>query len=128
MSASRKAKRISKETLDVYSPIAHRLGINTIKSELEDLALYYLDRPKYELISILLSRKESERNSSINKMIERIESLLSQLDIPFTLSGRAKSIYSIYKKIYVKIAILKKYMIYRQLELSLKPRFNAMKF
>lgn len=97
-----KQKRISKETLDVYSPIAHRLGINTIKSELEDLALYYLDRPKYELISILLSRKESERNSSINKMIERIESLLSQLDIPFTLSGRAKSIYSIYKKIYVK--------------------------
>lgn len=97
-----KQKRISKETLDVYAPIAHRLGINTIKSELEDLSLYYLDRPKYELISILLSRNETERNATINMMVKKIEKLLSQYEIPFSISGRAKSIYSIYKKIYVK--------------------------
>jgi GTP pyrophosphokinase len=97
-----KQKRISKETLEVYSPIAHRLGINTIKSELEDLALFYLDRPKYELINILLSKKENERETSINNMINKIETLLHSFNLSFTLSGRAKSIYSIYKKMYVK--------------------------
>jgi len=97
-----KQKRIAKETLEVYSPIAHRLGINTIKSELEDLSLKYLEPEKYHNISLLLKRKESERNLFLKIMSGKIESLLKEHEIPFRMSGRVKNIYSIYKKMYVK--------------------------
>ncbi len=97
-----KQKRIARETLDVYSPIAHRLGINTIKSELEDLSLKYLEPEKYHNISSLLKKKEEERNNLLAAMIIKIEGLLKEHQIPYRMSGRIKNFYSIYKKIYVK--------------------------
>ena len=97
-----KQKKIARETLEVYAPIAHRLGINTIKSELEDLSLKYLEPDKYYYVSSLLNQKEAERVHTIGVMEERIKKLLEQQNIPFTMSGRVKSIYSIYKKMYVK--------------------------
>ncbi len=97
-----KQKKIAKETLEVYAPIAHRLGINTIKSELEDLSLKYLEADKYYYIASLLSQKENERFRTIEVMSTRIETLLKEQNIPFKLSGRVKSIYSIYKKMYLK--------------------------
>jgi len=95
-------KRISKETLEVYAPIAHRLGINTIKSELEDLALYYLEHEKFVYISSLLKNKENERETAIEVMKTRLTTLLNEQNIPFSMSGRVKNIYSIYKKMYIK--------------------------
>ncbi|MDD2434128.1 MAG: bifunctional (p)ppGpp synthetase/guanosine-3',5'-bis(diphosphate) 3'-pyrophosphohydrolase [Bacilli bacterium] len=95
-------KRISKETLEVYAPIAHRLGINTIKSELEDLSLKYLEPEKYHNISALLHKKEAERNELVKSMSIKIETLLKEHNIPYRMAGRVKNIYSIYKKIYVK--------------------------
>ena len=97
-----KQKKIARETLEVYAPIAHRLGINTIKSELEDLSLKYLEPEKYYYVSSLLSTKEAERIRVTKIMEERICKLLDEQHIPYTLSGRVKSIYSIYKKMYVK--------------------------
>jgi guanosine-3',5'-bis(diphosphate) 3'-pyrophosphohydrolase len=97
-----KQKLIAKETLEVYGPIAHRLGINTIKSELDDLSLKYLEPEKYRNIVSLLSKKESERNQQLQVMSDRIIKLLQEHNIPFRISGRIKNIYSIYKKVYLK--------------------------
>lgn len=97
-----KQKKIARETLEVYAPIAHRLGINTIKSELEDLSLKYLEPEKYYHVSSLLNQKEAERVRVTKIMENRICKMLDEQHIPYTLSGRVKSIYSIYKKMYVK--------------------------
>jgi len=94
-------KRIARETLQVYAPIAHRLGINTVKSELEDLSLKYLEPEKYVIIKNLLAKKEEARKATLQAMSDKILKLLDQYDIPHKLSGRVKSIYSIYKKMYV---------------------------
>jgi len=97
-----KQKKIARETLEVYAPIAHRLGINTIKSELEDLSLKYLEPEKYLEIKSLLSQKQEERTKIMQSMNINIEKLLIDHSIPHRLSGRVKNIYSIYKKMYVK--------------------------
>lgn len=97
-----KQKKIAKETLEVYAPIAHRLGINTIKSELEDLCLKYLEPEKFAEVRGLLSTKQEERTKIMKSMSEHIEDLLKEHSIPHRLSGRVKNIYSIYKKMYVK--------------------------
>ena len=97
-----KQKQIAKETLEVYTPIAHRLGLNTIKTELENLCLYYLDREKYLAIEKLLQAKEEERHDAVELMETKLKKLLDKNKLPYQMSGRAKSIYSIYKKMYVK--------------------------
>lgn len=97
-----KQKLIAKETLEVYGPIAHRLGINTIKSELDDLSLKYLEPEKYRNIVSLLAKKESERNQQLKLMSDKIIKLLEEHKIPYRISGRIKNIYSIYKKVYLK--------------------------
>ncbi len=97
-----KRVRIARETLEVYAPIAHRLGINTIKSELEDLGLKYLEPDKYKAISSMLSQKETERKALLETMEEKIKSLLAEHKIPYRMSGRVKNIYSIYKKVFIK--------------------------
>ena len=97
-----KQKRIAQETLDVYAPIAHRLGINTIKAELENLSLYYLDREKYLEIDSLLNTGAINRKKNIVAMQKKIADMLIEKKIKFEISARIKSIYSIYKKIYVK--------------------------
>lgn len=97
-----KQQRISRETLEVYAPIAHRLGINDIRIELEDLCLFYLDPIAYKEISDLLEQKRSERKDSVDKMMESVKKLLDENHIEYRIKGRAKHIYSIYKKMVIK--------------------------
>ena len=97
-----KQKRISRETLEVYTPIAHRLGINDIKTELEDLSLSYLDPIAYSEISKLLATKQEERKESVAKMMASVKQILDDNSYQYRILGRAKSIYSIYKKMFVK--------------------------
>ncbi len=93
---------IARETLEVYAPIAHRLGINKIKSELEDLSLKYLDPDKYNEIVNLLDVKIKNRQEALSKLKKKIADALYESKIPFEIESRVKSIYSIYKKIYLK--------------------------
>ena len=97
-----KQKRIAKETLDVYAPIAHRLGIAEIKNELEDLSFYYLDNEKYHEIARLVESKKSERDQQIEIMMEDISIVLKMHNIPFRIFGRSKHLYSINKKMVTK--------------------------
>ena len=97
-----KQKRIARETLDVYAPIAHRLGIAEIKNELEDLSFYYLDNEKYHEIARLVESKKSERDQQIEIMMEDISIVLQMHNIPFRIFGRSKHLYSINKKMITK--------------------------
>ncbi len=97
-----KQKRIARETLDVYAPIAHRLGIAEIKNELEDLSFFYLDNEKYREIAKLVESKKSERDQQIELMIEDISIVLKMHNIPFRIFGRSKHLYSINKKMVTK--------------------------
>lgn len=97
-----KQKRIAKETLEVYAPIAHRLGINDIRIELEDLSLYYLDPVPYHEISKLLEIKRDERKEAVESMMQKVRELLDEHHIEYRILGRAKHIYSIYKKMVIK--------------------------
>ena len=100
--APEKQKRIAKETLEVYAPIAHRLGIAEIKNELEDLAFYYLDNDKYHEIAKLVESKKSERDDQIDLMMQDISLVLTEKKIPFRIFGRSKHLYSINKKMITK--------------------------
>ncbi len=93
---------IAKETLEVFSPIAHRLGINTIKSELEDLSLKYLHPDIYNDILDSLNKRTKNRTKSLDNLKKRIADILFEHNIPFSMESRVKSIYSIYRKIYEK--------------------------
>lgn len=97
-----KQKKIAKETLEVYAPIAHRLGIAEIKNELEDLSFYYLDNERYHEIAHLVENKKSERDSQIKQMINDITKMLQEHNIPFRIFGRSKHLYSINKKMIQK--------------------------
>lgn len=88
------------ETLEIYVPIAHRLGIYTIKWELEDLCLRYKEPEVYYELAEMVNKKRAEREEYINKIIEKIKEVLDQANIEYTVNGRPKSLYSIYKKMY----------------------------
>ena len=94
-----KQKKKAKETLDILAPIAHRLGMHKIKSELEDLSLKYLKPEAYKDVVEKLNHTKYERESYVKKMIDEVSNLLNQNGIPHEIKGRAKSIYSIYKKL-----------------------------
>lgn len=95
-------KAIAKETLEVFTPIAHRLGIYTMQSEMEDLSLKYLEPEKYWAILDLLNKKEENRQESLIGLKKRIADILFENKIPFRMESRVKSIYSIYRKMYQK--------------------------
>ena len=95
-------KRIAAETLDVYAPIAHRLGISAIKNELEDLSFFYLNREEYYRIARLVEAKKIERDEAVNTMIREISEMLKENNIEFRIFGRSKHLYSIYKKMVTK--------------------------
>lgn len=97
-----KQKKIAKETRDVYAPIAHRLGLSQVKTELEDLSLFYLEREKFEEIENLLSRQSTNMKNAIDVLKNKIVEILTPTNILFEITSRVKSIYSIYKKMYVK--------------------------
>ena len=93
---------LSRETLEVFVPIAHRLGINVIKSELEDLCLRHLEPEKYQEIVKLLYRKSKMRKKSLDALSKRIADILFEHNVTFEIKSRVKSIYSIYEKMYHK--------------------------
>ena len=94
-----KQKEKAKETLEILAPIAHRLGINNIKSELEDLSLRYYKPEAYFDIVKTLNNTKVERDKSVKEMQESISDLLNANNIKHEIKGRSKSIYSIYKKL-----------------------------
>jgi guanosine-3',5'-bis(diphosphate) 3'-pyrophosphohydrolase len=91
-------KIFANETLNIYAPLAHRLGIGEIKEELEELSLFYLDKSEFENIENKLALKKSERSNLVDKMINQIDDLLVDHISEKKIFGRSKSIYSIYKK------------------------------
>lgn len=93
-----KQKEKARETLDIYAPLASRLGIFTVKFELEDTALKYLHPQEYETLKREVSEKREQREKVINSVIEKISATLEQLDLHFDIAGRSKHLYSIYKK------------------------------
>ncbi len=94
-----KQMKIASETLYLYAPLAHRLGLNSIKSELEDLGLKYTDTESYNEIVNRLRETEPERKKFIQKFIDPIKEILQEQGFKFKIFGRPKSIYSIYNKI-----------------------------
>lgn len=86
------------ETLEIYVPLAHRLGIYSIKWELEDLCFRYQEPEKYYELAEMVSQKRREREAYINEIIETLTESLQGTNIDFEISGRPKSLYSIYKK------------------------------
>lgn len=97
--SEKKQKETAKETLDILTPIAHRLGMNTIKSELEELSLRYLKPEEYYDIVEKLNATKTERDISVQKMIDSVSETLNKHGIKHEIKGRSKSIYSIYKKL-----------------------------
>lgn len=93
---------ISKETLDVYAPLAHRLGMSKIKSELEDLSLKYLDPVAYEEIRESIKQKKDERENFVNDIIQTLKAKLAELNMHAEVTGRAKHFYSIFRKMYAQ--------------------------
>ena len=97
-----KQLKIASETLFLYAPLAHRLGLNAIKTELEDLGLKYTETPEYQDIEDKLKETEPERKKFINKFILPIKEILTEQGFKARLYGRPKSIFSIYNKVKIK--------------------------
>lgn len=94
-----KQKRISQETLDIYAPLAHRLGMASMKWELEDLSLFFLEYESFQRIKKLVSLKRAERETYIQVFGKKIEALLEKEHIDCRVKGRPKNFYSIHKKL-----------------------------
>lgn len=93
-----KQKQKAKETIEIYAPLAGRLGIFKIKWELEDLSLRYLDPEGYYDLVEKINKKRSEREKEINEIIKAISNELDKQELHYDISGRPKNFYSIYKK------------------------------
>ena len=89
---------IARETLDIYAPLAHRLGVYAIKQELEDLSLRYIDPAGYQNLVHLVGQKRSERQENIRMVIEELSAKLDEQHIRYDIDGRSKHFYSIYRK------------------------------
>jgi len=93
-----KQRRIAKETLDIYAPLAGRMGIHWMKSSLEDLCLFYLEHEVYEKIKTETAHRKDESEKFISEVSEQLSSKLAEVGIQATIKGRPKHFYSIYKK------------------------------
>jgi GTP pyrophosphokinase len=90
--------RISRETLDIYAPIAHRLGLNTTYRELQDLSFQHLHPWRYVTLTKALSKARGRRRDVIKRVQDEVETAFSKADLPMKISGREKTLYSIYRK------------------------------
>ncbi|MCQ2739306.1 MAG: bifunctional (p)ppGpp synthetase/guanosine-3',5'-bis(diphosphate) 3'-pyrophosphohydrolase [bacterium] len=95
---AQKQQKIAQETIDIFAPLANRLGVGKIKAELEDLSLKYLKPDKYYEIAQLVSQKKAERDLAVNSLMEIITKDVKNCGIDAIITGRAKHYYSIYKK------------------------------
>lgn len=93
-----KQKKIAQETLDIYSPLAHRLGISKIRYELEDLSFRYLNPDSYYDLAEKIKRKQGERLAYVADIVENLEKKLEENNINGSVEGRPKHFFSIYKK------------------------------
>ncbi|HHX76731.1 MAG TPA: bifunctional (p)ppGpp synthetase/guanosine-3',5'-bis(diphosphate) 3'-pyrophosphohydrolase, partial [Firmicutes bacterium] len=93
-----KQQEIARETLEIYAPLAHRLGIYKMKSELEDLSFRYLNRRQYYLLAEKLAKKRQEREEFINTVKEILKYRLEEAGLKADIQGRPKHLYSIYAK------------------------------
>ena len=96
--AANKQQKIARETLDIFAPLANRLGIGKIKAELEDLSLRYLEPDKYFEIAQLVSQTKAEREMTVQLLIDQISKDVKKNGINAQITGRAKHYYSIYSK------------------------------
>ncbi len=95
-----KQKEKAKETMEIYAPIAHRLGISKVKWEMEDLALRYLEPKEYYELVEKVAKKRKEREDEINHVMEILKEKFTEVGIEAHIEGRPKSFYSIYRKMY----------------------------
>lgn len=94
--------KISNETLDVYAPLAHRLGMNGLKVELENLCFYYLMPTEFKIVDSLVAERNEYTNTDIQTIINKVSNMLTESNIPYRIFGRNKHVYSVYKKMYLK--------------------------
>ena len=93
-----KQLRIAKETLDIYAPLAHRLGMNKMKAELEDTSFKYLEKQRYRMIAQMISDTKNIRERDLSIMQTNLEYLLRENKFEYDVQGRIKNIYSVHKK------------------------------
>ncbi|MBO5404800.1 MAG: bifunctional (p)ppGpp synthetase/guanosine-3',5'-bis(diphosphate) 3'-pyrophosphohydrolase [Paludibacteraceae bacterium] len=99
---SDRRRHIARETNELHAPLAHRLGLYAIKTEMEDLALKFLDYKTYKYIAHALNEKKAQRDAYIHSFITPLEAKLKAAGFEFTIKGRPKSIHSIYHKMQVQ--------------------------
>lgn len=92
----------SRETLEIYAPLASRLGIYTIKFELEDIALKYLHPEEYETLKKEVEEKRGQHEQFINEVIKKMRESLDQMKMHYDIYGRSKHLYSIYRKMFLQ--------------------------
>jgi GTP pyrophosphokinase len=97
-----KQKRISRETMEIYAPLADRLGIASIKWELEDLSFRYLNESEFYRIRGLMNEKRSDRETLVSEVIQKLKEEVAETGISIDIAGRPKHIYSIYRKMHDK--------------------------
>ena len=97
-----KQRKKALETMNIYAPIAHRLGMSAVKEEMEDISIKILDPYGSKMIEEMLDKHKEQRDTFIDTIKSRIRERISDIDPPPTIEGRVKSVYSIYKKVYVK--------------------------
>ena len=98
----KKRRRIAQETLDIFAPLANRLGIWQLKWELEDLGFRHTNPEKYKEIAQNLSETRLEREKQMEDILTRLKKVLAEVDIKVEITGRSKHIYSIYRKMVEK--------------------------
>jgi GTP diphosphokinase / guanosine-3',5'-bis(diphosphate) 3'-diphosphatase len=97
-----KRELVATETLEIYAPLAHRLGMQTVKSELENLSLHTLHPKRYEEIEQMLAQRQPRRHDYLQNVIHRVETKLREIKVKADISGRPKHHYSIYEKMVVR--------------------------